>query len=313
MADERASHSYLEAIRRAFEFAREVGSGCRPVHFLVGIADGDDAAARALRPAARALRPADGRSLRAVVAEQSARAGGAPAAYLHMQAQQGARWLADHHGQPPAPAHLLVALIDQGTPEVTDALGRAGLDPAAVRRSLLAELGLPADEPSVAFEPVTPAGTLDRPPLPVAELDPRAWSVLRWRQDHLPAGQLHGWRDTEALIHLERAAAGRLADQLGLDDDQRYSLLWRHETAVDDRVAELRPEVARLGGEALLAASRVRARLRMRRVRGLRQLSFLLGWGVWFGNRRAALWDRWFRLRTLTAYRGAPQIEHAQP
>lgn len=60
MADDYPSHSYCEAIRRAFAFARETGSGGRPLHFLIGIAGGDDAAARALRPAdGRSARPAN--------------------------------------------------------------------------------------------------------------------------------------------------------------------------------------------------------------------------------------------------------------
>ena len=32
-----------------------------------------------------------------------------------------------------------------------------------------------------------------------------------------------------------------------------------------------------------------------------------VGWGTWFGNRRVGLRDRWFRLRTSSSYRGAPQ------
>jgi len=31
------------------------------------------------------------------------------------------------------------------------------------------------------------------------------------------------------------------------------------------------------------------------------------GWATWFGNRRAGVRDRWFRLRTTWDYRGCPQ------
>ena len=55
MPGEELSGSYLEAIWRGFQFARELGHGCRPVHFLVGIAEGGGPAAAAL--AAGAGRP----------------------------------------------------------------------------------------------------------------------------------------------------------------------------------------------------------------------------------------------------------------
>jgi hypothetical protein len=125
VAGEELSGSYLEAIQRGFQFARELGRGCRPVHFLVGVAGGRG-------PAAAALAGGAGRPLRAVVTA----AGDIPAgsaAYLHGQAQGAAVALADSLGQRPAAEHLLVALIDQGTAEVLHALSRAGLDPAAIR------------------------------------------------------------------------------------------------------------------------------------------------------------------------------------
>jgi hypothetical protein len=36
-------------------------------------------------------------------------------------------------------------------------------------------------------------------------------------------------------------------------------------------------------------------------------LNVTVGWAMWFGNRRAGLRDRWFRLRTSRHYRGCPQ------
>jgi hypothetical protein len=228
-------------------------------------------------------------------------AGGSPAAYLHMQAQQGATSLATERGEQAGVEHLLVALLDQGTPEVFGALDLAGLEPSAVRQAALTALRAPSDLPAIAFAPVTPAGTLDRPPLPVSDLSPRAWSVLCWRQDHLPLGMLHRRSDAEALIQLERRAAWRIADRLALDDDQRYSLYCHHGEAVGERVAQARPELARPRGPRKFSPE---ARARTRRRRWLR---FTVGWGVWVGNRRVAARDRWFSVRAARAYRGAPQ------
>ncbi len=50
-------------------------------------------------------------------------------------------------------------------------------------------LGASADLPPVSMPPLTPAGTFDRPPLPVGELDPRAWAALCWRQVYLSLGR----------------------------------------------------------------------------------------------------------------------------
>jgi urease accessory protein UreE len=296
---EEPSGQYLQAIQRAFIFAAETGSGCRPVHFLIGIAESES-------PAATALAPANDRVLRAVVTDV-ARTSSAPAGYLHMQVQAGARSLAASRGQQLRVEHLLVALLDQGTPEVLHALSQAGLDLATVREFALTALGLPAGQPAITFEPVTAAGTLDRPALPAAELDPRAWAVLRWRQDHLPISRLHRRWDTEALIHLERDAVWRLSDQLGLDDDQRFSLMRHHEVAVDHTIRQARADVARPGGETAHAEFRAQAFRRMRRRRHFPLLRFTTGWGAWLRNRRVQVWDRWFWLRTLDAYRGVPQ------
>jgi hypothetical protein len=123
-ADDR-NGPYLEAVRRGFMVARELGQGCGPVHLLVGVAEGDG-------PAAAALRPGQGRSLRAIVAgEGAARAAGG---YVQMQSQSGALSLAKSRGERVSPEHLLIALIDQATAPVLDALTAAGLDPAAACR-----------------------------------------------------------------------------------------------------------------------------------------------------------------------------------
>jgi Clp amino terminal domain, pathogenicity island component len=269
---------YLEAIQRAFRFARETGRDCGPAEFLVGISEGRG-------PAAAALDPGAGLSLRAMAADADHPAG---QGYLHMQAQGAARSLADTLGQPPGPEHLLIALLDQGTPEVAGLLRRAGLDPGMVRRAALAAIGAPAGYPPLPLPPLTPPGTLDRPPLPVADLDARAWAVLRWRQDHLPLSRLRRDSDRQALAHLEEAAAWQVADRLGLDDDQCYSLISHHGRQVGQLAG--RPPTPRRRGP-----------------RPRRFPAVPVGWAAWFGNRRTGLRDRWFRLRTIGHYRGCPQ------
>jgi Clp amino terminal domain, pathogenicity island component len=329
VGDEQPGGPYLEAIRRAFLFAREHGRRCGPAEFLVGISEGRG-------PAATALDPGSERTLREVASSAAGPVVGGPvvggpvvggpvvggpvvggpvaggpvagslagrgAGYLHMQAQEAATSLAAARNQPAAPEHLLIALLDQGTPEVADLLSRAGLEPAAVRRATLTAIGAPADLPLTPLPPLTPAGTLDRPPLPVADLNPRAWTVLRWRQDHLPLDRLRRTGDLLALSHLERAAAWRLAERLGLDDDQRYSLVWQHDDEVRRLAVRIRPDLAdpRL---ARFAAVTGRPRRRRRPV----SLNVTVGWSAWFGNRRVGLRDRWFRLRTIQHYRGCPQ------
>jgi hypothetical protein len=263
--------------------ARELDQGCGPVHFLAGIAEGSGAAAAALDTG-------QGPSVREVVAGIP----GGGAGYLHMQAQEGAVAFADGLGQRAGPEHLLVALLDQGTAEVLRALERAGLDRAAVRGAALAAIGTPG-QPPLAFPALAPAGTMDRPPLPVADLDGRAWSALRWRQDHLPLKRLRRRSDWEALSQLERNTAWRLAAQLGLDDDQRYSLVRQHAGQVEQRMATARPDLARRPGTP------------RRLPRRSALLNVTVGWGMWLRNRRVNARDRWFRFRTLRYYRGAPQ------
>ncbi len=277
------SGPYLEAIQRGFQFAREQGRGCGPVDFLVGISEGQGPAASAL-----------GLSVRAVASDPGGiRAEGA--GYLHMQAQGAAVAFAATRGQSPVPEHLLIALLDQGTPEVVEMLSRAGLDPAVVRRAALAGIGAPADEPATPMPALTPAGTLDRPPLPVTDLNARAWTVLRWRQDHLPLGLLRRDSDREALANLERATAWRLGQDLGLDDDQRHSLVHHHSDQVERLLGQSRPDLPS------------RARPAPRRHRRPGPLRFTAGWAVWFRNRQVSLRDRWFWLRTSRHYRGVPQ------
>jgi hypothetical protein len=241
MPHDKLSGPYLEAVRRGFGLARELDQRCGPVHLLVGVAEGDG-------PAAAALDPGLGRSLRDFAAPDI----GAPAddvgrppygglGHVHMQAQAAAMALAESRGEQVGAEHLLIALLDQGTAPVLGALSRAGLDPGTVRRAATTAIGAPG-LPPIELPALTPAGTLDRAPLPVSELDARAWAALRWRQDHLPVGRLRRLSDREALLHLEGNEAWRVADRLALDDDQRYSLISQHEAAVRRLVDGARPD-----------------------------------------------------------------------
>jgi hypothetical protein len=285
--------AYLAAIHRGFQFARELGRRCGPLHLLVGIAEGDD-------QAAAALVPASGPSLRTVVRGAADDTFGNSAGYLQLQAQEAARLLAAELGSEPAPGHLLIALLDQGTPDVLRTLSLARLDPAAVRQAAAAAAGAPAGLAPVALPAPVPAGTMDRPALPVEELDKRAWAALRWRQEHLPLGMVRSRGDLEALGNLERGAALRVAGSLGLDDDQRYSLLSRHDAEVTGRALTAHPD---LGAGPRWAP---------RRHIGRRWACLLAGWGVWFGNRRVGVRDRWFRLRTRASYRGSSGVSHGR-
>jgi len=288
------SDSYLDAIRRGLAFARELGQRPGSVHLLVGVSLGDG-------PAAQALATGQGPSLREVVVAGAGELGSGAAAWQHVQAQEAAREFATALGQRRAPEHLLVALVDQGMPEVLAALDRAGIDQRAARQACLAAVGVDFDRPPLTMPSPMPAGTMDRAPLPVDRLDARAWRVLRWRQDHLPLSRLRGRPQAGSLYHLEERATLRLADRLELDDDQRYSLLRHHAEQVKERVAAAKPELA---GPVRNRAPRRRAPGgRVARVaRGL-----LAGWSAWLDNRRTGLRDRWFRLRTRAAYRGCPQ------
>lgn len=121
----------------------------------------------------------------------------------------------------------------------------------------------------------------------------RSQDGLRWRHDHLPADQLRRPEDWRALSRLEQDAAWRLAARLGLDDDQRYSLIWHHARQVEQRVAGARCDLP----VASLAGLLVRRRA---------LLNIAAGWGTWLENLQEDLHYRWFRALTLCHYRAAP-------
>lgn len=286
------SAAYLDAIRRAFGFARAMRHGCGPADFIVGISEGGGPAATAL--GGHGGRPG-GRSLRDITADDEPQGAGRNGkGYLHMQAQQAAMTLAAELGQPAGAEHLLVAFIDQGTLEVLLTMARADLDPAEVRQEVLTAIGAPAGLPPLPMPPLTPAGTLDRQPLGITDLDARAWRVLRWRQDHLPLHRVRHAGDWDALLHLERAAAWRLAERLHLADDQSYSLVYQHDSEVEARLSQERPELASRRGSARAVRPR----------RG--PLRVTAGWRAWFGNRWITVRDRLFQIRTIRDYRGCP-------
>lgn len=82
---------------------------------------------------------------------------------------------------------------------------------------LVAAVGAPGDLPPAGMPALAPAGSLDRPTLPVAEPGKRAWCALLWRQNRLPLGKLRRHGDWAALGNVERAAA-RSSSRRGSSD-----------------------------------------------------------------------------------------------
>jgi len=226
-----------------------------------------------------------------------------------MQTQQAANRFASERGEATSAAHLLLAVLDQGDLDALEALSHAGLDFAAVRQAALEALGAPEDLPLIAMPPLTPAGTADRPPLPVALLDARAWSMLSWRQENLPLHQVRREGHHEALRRLESRAVSHVSSKLELDDDQRYSLLAHHMERVEQRTAKARPKsVEPRDVESHHHVTTAGIAHRRRGLHRLRWFTFTVGWGTWLGNRWVGLRDRWFQLRTAGHFRHAPQL-----
>jgi ClpA/ClpB-like protein len=200
MSDLEWTGPYSDALRRGSTIAHELGRRCGPVHLLVGISAGQG-------PAAAALIARQGGSLRDVV---TAADPGDGAIYLNIQAQDAARSLAHSLNESLRAEHLLIAVLDQGTPAAIQALHLAGLDPVTVRQAALSAIGAPADLPLIPLPELPPAGAMNRPPLPADELDSRAWEILCWRRDRLPLGRLHGRSGRAAgpaaPAHTEKAA-----------------------------------------------------------------------------------------------------------
>lgn len=295
------SGAYLGVLRHAFQIAGATGECCRPAHLLSALSLEHGPIGYALG----ALKPD------AVHAAIDGPARGGSAGYLVMQTQQAARQLAAERSEPASPGHLLLAVIDQGEPEAMTLLDDAGIDVDVLRQLALRTLGAPSDLPPIRMPELAPAGTMGRPPLPVEALDPRAWAALEWRQRHLPLHRVRRRSQYHALCQLESRASWRIASRLGLDDDQRYSLAFRHRDRVDRLVAQASPGLVERqprGNTAHQTATLVHVaagssrRARLRRVR----FRFPTGWRTWFSNRRVGLRNRWFCLRTARSYKGAP-------
>lgn len=280
-----------QVIIRAFRIAGLAGTKCRPAHLALALAETDGDIGETLRP------------IRVEPSVDTGRGGGAGSSYLVGQTQSAASEFATSRGKPRGVAHLAVAVLDQGDEEMLRLLGEAGVDVAVVRRAALQELGAPLDLGLVTMPPLTPAGTLDRPALDVDQLDPRVWRVLTWRQEHLPLSRVHRAGQLAALESLEQRAAWRLADEAGVDDDQRYSLLDRHHRAVEQRLAPVREQFGHPHPTATGESGWIPGR-RRRRV-----LNFMVGWPTWFANRGVGMRDRWFRLTSARAYAGQPGLE----
>ena len=190
-----------------------------------------------------------------------------------------------HPGELVNPEHLLLALLDQGSPDVLFAVDAAGVDAAVVRRALLRTLGVADTLPPIPLPAPSPAGTLDHPALPVASLPGDLWAQLRWRQNHLPLDRLRRPRDVSGLYHLERRAARRLASRARVSDDISCSLLHHHLEEVERR--------ARAAGLVPLDVDRPSRRRHPGMPNGF------VGWGTWFGNRAVNLNTAWFQWATL--------------
>lgn len=280
-----------QVIIRAFRLAGMAGTKCCPAHIALALAESDGDIGETLRP------------IRVEPSVDIGHGGGAGSSYLVGQTQSAASEFAASRGEPRGLAHLAVAVLDQGDEEMLRLLVEAGVDAAVVRRAALRELGAPLDLGIVSMSPLTPAGTLDRPALDVDRLDPRVWRVLTWRQEHLPLFRVHRAGQLTALESLEQRAAWRLADEAGVDDDQRYSLLDRHRCAVELRLAPNREQFGNPYPTATGESGWISGR-RRRRVP-----NFMVGWPTWFANRRVAMRDRWFRLTSARAYRGQPGLQ----
>jgi hypothetical protein len=291
---------YRQVIHRAFLIAAESGERCRPVHFVAALGELDGPIATALRPPGGGplfLHPPDPLPVH-----------GGGAGYLAMQTQQAAGQLASERGEVIGSQHLLMAVIDQAEPEAVALLRRAGIDLGLLRAAALRILGAPPGLPPIAIPPLTPAGIADRPPLAVDQLDVRAWSVLCWRQEHLPLARLRRQGDWHALSHLEHRAAWRIADRFGVDDDQRHSLGFHHNHEVERLAYAASPAVVETTSQLMERFGHEGPLLRRGRRRRRRRLvpNFMMGWPTWFANRRVGLRDKRFWLMTRSAYRDQP-------
>ena len=128
---EEMSGPYLEAIRRGFPLARELGQRCGPAHLLVGVAEGDGPAAAALDPGQgrSLLRCGDGRLAGPRRGDRAASPYGG-LGHLHMQAQGAAMALAESRGERVGAEHCSSPCSTRGLRRFSRRSSWAGLDPA---------------------------------------------------------------------------------------------------------------------------------------------------------------------------------------
>ena len=82
-----------------------------------------------------------------------------------------------------------------------------------------------------------PAGTGNRPALPVSELDPTAWNALVGRVSQLPVQHVHNRFDFMVLRTEEFRVALSIGRALDVDDDdQLFSLAFRHRDNVNEKL-----------------------------------------------------------------------------
>lgn len=283
-------------LRAAFGLAHASGGPLRPEYILVAIAEGDG-------PSADALRSSVPGGMRAVALPDWGSAQGSPIA-LHLQAQGAANAWSLGRAEDTSPEHLLVALVDQGSPGVIRALHAAGIDSDLARCKALEALGAPTETRSIPMPPLTPAGCGDRPALPVGELPQQAWLDLCRRQDRLPLARLHRRSDSGSLYHVERRAARRIASRHSSDPDTIHSLVHHHKREVERRAADSAPHL--VGVDPPRGRNGVHhAGPQTPWTRTVpRSLRMFGGWRCWFQNRRVGLRTLWFRSTTLHYYLG---------
>jgi hypothetical protein len=163
-----------------------------------------------------------------------------------------------------------------------------------VLRSWPPPLGAPNRAPVFYVEPQV---------VPVAELDPHAWSIMCWRQDRLPPGRVRHRADWDSLRIVERRAASKVAKRLGLGSLHSSSLVRHHCDGVEAKLTSALPSYSRERDStgSLRGAGVTVSRGFIRRPRAP---NFTIGWGTWFQNRRVGFRWRIFRLRNLNAFRG---------
>ncbi|HLI01265.1 MAG TPA: Clp protease N-terminal domain-containing protein [Acidimicrobiales bacterium] len=123
-------------VRRATSVAAATKARvAQPIHLLLALAEGADAVGEALSKNGSIDAPSAG-----------------PADSLRLpQVEGAAEHFALEQGQSVLPAHLLVALLDQGDADVRQALVTNDLDLGSLRRTALRAIGAPEDLPPLVM------------------------------------------------------------------------------------------------------------------------------------------------------------------